>query len=196
LKNPADTDAAFRLTYSGSWNGGYSGVRGDGVTAYADTKLRPNLVMTFNNQHYTVYKTDIRDSGVDLGSNNTFGNGVFLRLITGSFLGAISSNNGVDPFTISTKAGCFILNRTTSLRKQLYKNAPIPETVTDSSPSDVQNYDIGSIFIGARNSTVSNLFSKTEIRLTTIGDGLTDYEAKALYWIVQKYQTTLGRQVY
>jgi hypothetical protein len=31
---------------------------------------------------------------------------------------------------------------------------------------------------------------------TTIGDGLTDYEAKALYWIVQKFQTTLGRQVY
>ena len=31
---------------------------------------------------------------------------------------------------------------------------------------------------------------------STIGDGLTDYEAKALYWIVQKFQTTLGRQVY
>jgi hypothetical protein len=29
-----------------------------------------------------------------------------------------------------------------------------------------------------------------------ISEGLTDYEAKALYWIIQKYQTTLGRQVY
>ena len=71
---------------------------------------------------------------------------------------------------------------------------------------NTQNYAIGNVFIGARNNISSNSdpfatstpgnFSKTEIRLTTIGDGLTDYEAKALYWIVQKFQTTLGRQVY
>lgn len=206
LKNPADTDAAFRLTYSGSWNGGYSGVRGDGSTAYADTKLKPNLIMTFNNQHYTVYKTDIRDSGTDLGSLNLFFNGSWLSLTTGSFYGSVSNNGGVDLFTTTTKAGCFILNRTTSLRKQLYKNAPTPEVKVDTTPTDVQNYAMGNVFIGARNSISSNSdpfatstpanFSKTEIRLTTIGDGLTDYEAKALYWIVQKYQTTLGRQVY
>jgi hypothetical protein len=206
LRNPADTDAAFRLVYSGSWNPGYSGVRGDGSTAYADTKLKPNLIMTFNNQHYTVYKTDIRDSGADLGSLNLFFNGSWLRLTTGSFNGSVSNNSSPDPFTITTKAGNFILNRTTSTRKQLYKNSPTPEVKVDKTPTDVQNYAIGNIFIGAVNRISSNSdpfatstpteFSKTEIRLTTIGDGLTDYEAKALYWIVQKFQTTLGRQVY
>jgi hypothetical protein len=206
LKNSADTDAAFRLTYSGSWNPGYSGVRGDGSTAYADTKLKPNLIMTFNNQHYTVYKTDIRDSGADLGSLNLFFNGSWLSLTTGSFYGSVSNNGSPDPFTITTKAGNFILNRTTSTRKQLYKNSPTPEVKVDTTPTDVQNYAIGNVFIGAVNRISSNSdpfatstpanFSKTEIRLTTIGDGLTDYEAKALYWIVQKYQTTLGRQVY
>jgi hypothetical protein len=206
LKNSADTDAAFRLVYSGSWNPGYSGVRGDGSTAYADTKLKPNLIMTFNNQHYTVYKTDIRDSGADLGSLNLFSNGSWLRLTTGSFNGSVSNNSSPDPFTITTKAGNFILNRTTSTRKQLYKNSPTPEVKVDATPTDVQNYAIGNIFIGAVNRISSNIdpfatstpanFSKTEIRLTTIGDGLTDYEAKALYWIVQKFQTTLGRQVY
>jgi hypothetical protein len=206
LKNSADTDAAFRLVYSGSWNPGYSGVRGDGSTAYADTKLKPNLIMTFNNQHYTVYKTDIRDSGTDLGSLNQNFNGSWLRLTTGSFNGSVSNNGGVDPFVVTPKAGNFILNRTTSTRKQLYKNSPTPEVKVDATPTDVQNYAIGNVFIGARNSISSNSdpfatstpvnFSKTEIRLTTIGDGLTDYEAKALYWIVQKFQTTLGRQVY
>jgi hypothetical protein len=52
------------------------------------------------------------------------------------------------------------------------------------------------IFIGAVNFGGASFFSTKETAFNSIGDGLTDYEAKALYWIVQKYQTTLGRQVY
>jgi hypothetical protein len=40
------------------------------------------------------------------------------------------------------------------------------------------------------------IFMVHERAFDFISEGLTDYEAKALYWIVQKYQTTLGRQVY
>ena len=38
-------------------------------------------------------------------------------------------------------------------------------------------------------------FSSLETAFVTIGDGLTDTEAAAFYTAVQKYQTTLGRQV-
>jgi hypothetical protein len=46
------------------------------------------------------------------------------------------------------------------------------------------------------NDTDPTTYSNRETGLVSIGNGLTDYEAKALYWIVQKFQTTLGRQVY
>jgi len=45
LKNPADTDAAFRLTYSGSWNAGYSGNKGNGINAWVSTKMLPEPII-------------------------------------------------------------------------------------------------------------------------------------------------------
>jgi hypothetical protein len=38
-------------------------------------------------------------------------------------------------------------------------------------------------------------FNNRECAFAFMGDGLTDAEASSLYTIVQKYQTTLGRQV-
>jgi hypothetical protein len=56
------------------------------------------------------------------------------------------------------------------------------------------------MYIGGANITGNAnpplFFATAPLGFTTLGDGLTDYEAKALYWIVQKFQTTLGRQVY
>jgi hypothetical protein len=50
--------------------------------------------------------------------------------------------------------------------------------------------------MGARNDTGTPVFySLKQAAFATIGDGLTDDEASSLYTIVQKYQTTLGRQV-
>ena len=44
LKDPRDLDAAFRLTFSGSWIHSSTGATPDGTTAYADTKLNPNTI--------------------------------------------------------------------------------------------------------------------------------------------------------
>ena len=61
----------------------------------------------------------------------------------------------------------------------------------------LQNPITNSIIFGAWRFTFTiQDYSDREYSFFHIGDGLTDYEAKALYWIVQKFQTTLGRQVY
>jgi hypothetical protein len=41
LKDPRDTDAGFRLVYSGSWNPGYGGNKPDGSTV-SNNRRRPN----------------------------------------------------------------------------------------------------------------------------------------------------------
>jgi hypothetical protein len=54
-----------------------------------------------------------------------------------------------------------------------------------------------SFWLGATNnfSGGAYYFSPRELAFATIGEGLTATEASSLYTIVQKYQTTLGRQV-
>jgi hypothetical protein len=74
----------------------------------------------------------------------------------------------------------------------MYKNNSLINR--DSRTSSI--LDNLSVYIGGWNEGIPTYPTNREYAFTTIGDGLTDYEAKALYWIVQKYQTTLGRQVY
>jgi hypothetical protein len=86
------------------------------------------------------------------------------------------------------------VTRTSTTSLKAFKNnvlIGVNNTVNTGSLPSVPFY-IGSVNFNG-NQTVGN---NTNTNFVTIGDGLSDYEAKALYWIVQKYQTTLGRQVY
>jgi hypothetical protein len=200
LKNPADTDAAFRLTYSGSWNGGYSGVRGDGVTAYADTKLIPSSSLTNNNTHISIYsRTDNLLNQIEIGSWPSSGNRLLMTLrysSSGNFeaeqykelTSRVSASN-------SNSTGLYISSRTNNTTHKSYKNNIQFGSTNSGDPGSTTNIN-ASIWIGAVNTSIFRGYSTKEFGFSTIGDGLTDYEAKALYWIVQKYQTTLGRQVY
>jgi hypothetical protein len=192
LKNPVDTDAGFRLTYSGSWNPGYSGVKGNGTNTYADTKLTPNTVMDYNSQSYLIYKTSIENKqACEFGTVDNLTNGINLFLYNG--YNTINEFVLSNTFTSITTPGAYILNRNGSVIKKLYRNNVIFELKTSAA----SNYTIPTLYLGGRNQNgVVSDRSSTETRIFTIGDGLTDYEAKALYWIVQKFQTTLGRQVY
>jgi hypothetical protein len=49
--------------------------------------------------------------------------------------------------------------------------------------------------LGALNYTTPVLYSTKQCAFATIGSGLTDGEAAALYTSIQAFQTTLARQV-
>jgi hypothetical protein len=188
LKNSADTDAAFRLTYSGSWNPGYSGVKGNGVSGtYADTKLKPSSSLELNSAHLSFYsRTDNDQGGVDIGTQN-----LTIQLYLGSLYYRINQGTygTLGPYPSN---GYFLGSRNTNTEERMYKNNSLINR--DSRTSSI--LDNLSVYIGGWNEGIPTYPTNREYAFTTIGDGLTDYEAKALYWIVQKYQTTLGRQVY
>jgi hypothetical protein len=200
LKNPADNDAAFRITYSGSWNPGYSGAKPDGTTAYADTKLIPSSSLTNNNTHISIYsRTDNLLNQIEIGSWPSSGNRLLMTLrysSSGNFeaeqykelTSRVSASN-------SNSTGLYISSRTNNTTHKSYKNNIQFGSTNSGDPGSTTNIN-ASIWIGAVNTSIFRGYSTKEFGFSTIGDGLTDYEAKALYWIVQKYQTTLGRQVY
>lgn len=49
LKNPLDTDAAFRLSFVGGWTHSSNGALPNGTNAFADTFLQPNSFYSTNN---------------------------------------------------------------------------------------------------------------------------------------------------
>jgi hypothetical protein len=193
LRNPADTDAAFRLTYSGSWNGGYSGVKPDGTTAYGNAFIKNNA-MGSSSIHLSAYsRTNPAGSdGVVIGNSTSYYNLLRLKDSSNNFRGGINANT-LNTVSNSNSTGYYIGLRTSTTTNKFFKNNTLLGTLTDNVLVDSND----PIYLGAAHRTGNPIFyDNKEIAIATIGDGLTDYEAKALYWIVQKFQTTLGRQVY
>jgi hypothetical protein len=106
------------------------------------------------------------------------------------FKNASSSSSEVSA-TLPSTAVNFLFNKTSSVSTSLFaNNTKYTASVTNRSlPS-------GNFYLGARNLNGGvDTFTNRETAFASIGDGLTDAEAASFYTAVQKYQTTLGRQV-
>jgi hypothetical protein len=195
LKNPADTNAGFRLTAGGTLNIGYSGFKGDGTSGYLNTNFNQLLNQSSNNLHISIYQRNILSgpSGVSMGllSSGTFSR-IYMNFVNEEYHSLASINQSLSSIE-TPQLGMFTLSRNSPLsffKKQ--NNSPIETFTSAASTLTSLTY----VLLANNANNVIEEFSSANLSFTTIGDGLTDYEAKALYWIVQKYQTTLGRQVY
>ena len=196
LKNPLDTDAAFRLAFAGTWTHSNTGALPNGSNAYANTFVNPSANLTSFNTHLSYYsRTDNESTGVEIGSLTTLGPSymhMHLRY-TGNIWYALLQQNNADSVTNTSSNGFFVGNRTANNVKKHFKNGINLGTITTTTTSVLSNYNT---YLGALNSngTTSN-YSTKECAFSSIGDGLTDTEATNYYTIVQAYQTALGRQV-
>ena len=206
LKDPRDLDAAFRLTFSGGWTHSSTGADPNGTNAYANTNLIPNNVISSNLSMHISYYSRQNSTGVEveIGSGdyvapNDEQRRSFIEANTsGTSYWTVNGNNPSDFFSTSDTAAAafYIASRTSSTVMAAFRNNSKSGTATKAAGNLSQN----SIYIGAYNrpqfgSQQASYFSTKQTAFATIGDGLTDAEATNLYTIVQKYQTTLGRQV-
>ena len=185
----ASFEGAFTAT---GWTFASTGVTPNGTSAYMDTGLSPNTTMNFNSQSYFIYKTTVQASTVcELGVTDASASGISFFLNNG--YGTINEFVLGQPFTSTTVAGAYILNRNNSNDKKLFRNGSLFETKTNAAT----NFTLGNVYLGARNDfgTPPVFFSNTETRFFSIGDGLTDTQASNFYTAVQAFQTTLSRQV-
>jgi hypothetical protein len=198
LKNPADTNAAFRLSFVGGWTHSANGALPNGSNAYANTFLTPSTTLTLLNTHLSFYS---RTSAI---GNNQRDIAAYVGGTTPSF--SIGTNTGVlisDHYWFTTNRisrsipnaqGLMLTSRTNDTTHKAFRNG-VQLGATDTVSNAGKTMPNISLFLGAANGSPISAYSNKQYAFASIGSGLTDAEAAALYTAVQAFNTTLSRQV-
>ena len=195
LINPIDSDAAYRLSFSGGVTYTSSGVLFGGVNGFASTFLSPSALGQ-NSLHLSVYSlTNTSGTLNDIGSQDnplTSSSVLLIRDGTNNLTSRVnqSSSNSV---ANATSLGLYTINRTASNVVNVWRgNTKIINTTTASATPN--NFDI---YLGARNDGgTATLFSNREYGFASIGRGLTDDEVYNASIIIQRFMFDTGRIIY
>ena len=209
LKDPRDLDIAFRLTFNGGGTFSANGYQPNGTNSFANTFLIPNTSLTLNNSHFSVYlRTNVAGAQYDIAVQDDMGPGVNVlggtfymspRSATNTLDASISTSDANRIITANSDSrGLFITNRTANNSLKQYKNSSLLTTQTALASGYQSRYSVplGAFrYINDAGSDTYSSYSTREQAFASIGNGLTDAEALALYNAVQLFNTTLGRQV-
>ena len=192
LKNPADTNAAFRLSFVGGITHSANGVAFNGTNSYANTFLAPSTGLTLNSHSFGIYsRTNSINGNRIYGANNgvqVLQQNIVLPSLT---QGAFGSGNSSFAYSINTTS-FFVATRTSNVDFKAFRAG----VLLGSSAISMTSLPNFNFYFGARNdSGTAAFFSNHQIAFAFLGSGLTDGEAAALYTSVQAFQTTLSRQV-
>jgi hypothetical protein len=193
LKNPLNTNAAFRLTFSGGWVHSSGGALPNGTNTFANTYFNPSANASQNSHHVSYYsRTNSNLTEIEVGGANV-SQGTVLEIRTSNI--SYFRINSALPYVSAADTDSrafYIANRTASNVINGWRNSTkIATGTTASGTLSIQNY-----YLGANNSNGSpNFYSRKQCAFASIGTGLTDAEAALLYTIVQAFQTILSRQV-
>jgi hypothetical protein len=189
LVNPQDSDAAFRLAFSGGWTYSTNGAQPNGTNGWANTNLNPVGLINGTNSHMSYYsRTDNDGLYADLG------HGGAMELLTrfGNVYYADYPDSTRAQTANASSLGNFIISNTSAGGKKVFKNA---STLISSAFVNTNFSGVYTVVIANYNNLVPARYSNRQFSFVTIGDGLTDTEAALLYSLVQQYQTDLSRQV-
>lgn len=194
LKDPQDTDGAFRLVFNGGWTHSSTGATPNGTNGYADSKFIPGSTYQ-NDNHMSIYlRSNVNETTVDIGAGNSSsgtsfdiesriaGTGYFLNHRAASYVS----------FAVSDSRGQWLNTRTSSALQTVYKNGTSQATDTNSGTNQIDY----SVYLGSRNYSGSPFtYSTKQIAFASLGASLNGTEAANFYTAVQSFQTTLSRNV-
>lgn len=195
LINPLDTDAAYRITWNGGLTHDANGVTGNGTNGYGETWLTPSSAMTLNDTHISVYcRTNSQSAVSEMGIQDSLGNrGIFIVTRNTSNVAQYYVNDFTVNNTGNTNSqGFYIATRTSSTAKRLYKNGAV---ISAPSTASVSLPNVSIPVHGRKNYNGMNGYSAKNLAFISSGQGLNATEAANFYTAVQKFQTTLGRNV-
>ena len=193
LKDPRDLDAAYRIVFNGGWTHNSNGIQGDGSTGYANTFAgagstaipdRANHWSSYNRQLPSSFKStglldyppNIASYGWSGGQGSTWFGGLQNFVSTG----------------VSCQTGFINGTVTSSSNGVLYYNGSgiFTESYIASFGSSAFYY------LGAQWSQGSvTSYNDALVSFASLGNSLTATDAANLYTAVQKFQTSLVRQV-
>jgi len=203
--NCQDTDAAYRLTFSGGWTHSSTGALPNGTNAIANTFIDTNVVLSANSGHLSYYsRTDsalFNELAMGVLNELNGGNGINLVIRRDTNLNSFratetSAANGLVNSTSTDSKGLTTGSITASNSRKLYKNGTLLNTNSSSYTwdRDTSTYTIqlgGAVgFV-----TPSYFYTNKECAYASIGNGLSDTDVSNLYTAIQAFQTTLTRNV-
>jgi hypothetical protein len=193
LKNPLDTDAAFRMTFFGGWTHAATGMTPNGTTGYANTHYTPSVQRSNGFMSAGAYSRTNIDSDTPLFSANSNFNGQFTEITPRAFNAAYLATSSATHVQIACtdSRGWFLTSREGSTDMW----GQVDQTQLGSSYATA--VPTVSIYFGARNVNGSSVdrYSTREIAFGWFGAPLTEAQGLTLRRIVQAYQTRMGRQI-
>ena len=187
LKDPRNSDAAYRLTFNGTPVYASTGVLFPTTSDYADTHLADSAIGGYINASISYYsRTQNAISGYDMGC--TDGAIPYNELSIYSNSADNSEWFGFSQNILSANTtGLFMLS-SSATNVTRYRNG-----VVVSSKGSAPNNSYTNLTILVGKSRVTAHPGQKECALATIGNGLTDAQALTFYNIVQNFETTLAR---
>ena len=181
LKDPT----TFRGTFYGTWSFANTGATPDGVTGYMDTGLIPSVNLSSISSHLSSYNNTTPNNGMLLGANAF---NCLLQYSGGRLYGGLGNDAFIN--TVTSQTPSFVMvNRPSSSTLNLFRNnSKILENTSNNGTLYTSN-----VLELARYG--DGYYQTARFAFASIGDGLTDTEAANFYTAVQRFQTTLGRQV-
>jgi hypothetical protein len=194
LKNPLDTDAAFRLFFGGGWTHSSTGAT-PGVNGYADSFCKTVTNINVNSHSFGIYSrindtTGTQAYGVFEGAG--FDNTIQNFISNGSFIDGASSN--ILSYTANPTTSLIMLTRRSQTDWQAYRaGISLGTRTTGCSFLTGKNF-----YFSARNqgdNFTAAFYCKQQLAFGFIGDGLTNTESGNFYTAVQAFQTALSRNI-
>ena len=202
LVNPADTDAAFRITLYGGWVFGSTGRVSNATNTYGDTHFNANTHLAANDGCYFTYKRT-QPTGTtttsEFGAINTgTGAGSFFisKATTDRSFYSIGASKQVNGLATSTLDGFQCINRenNASLQKWYGNDG----TVTDSDTTAFVGHASLEDYVGARNTNgAAGLYLENGSIISCEGraDGLTATEVEDTRVAIDTLMTALNWNV-
>jgi len=189
LKNPLDTNAAFRLVFNGGWTHSSTGALPNGTNAWANTYLVAQGTLGLNSTSFGVYsRTNTNTLAPAIGNVTggasgecslwlNFGNAAYLR-VNSSIVSTIAN--------LDSK-GLFIANRVNSTQVTIQIRGTQTTFANASQSTYPQPFQLGGVN--------PNNFDNKQLAFAFIGDGLTSQNMTDLNTAVVAFQTALSRNV-
>lgn len=194
LKDPAN----FTILFEGGWNHTNTGAATNGTNTRGNTQISPSTHLVQDDTHISIYARStlgtVTNANVDVGNrpsgNFTLATYYAFRFILSDMYSNVSRiTTNYSGTTSEEGLGYFVFQRTSPTSHTVYKNAVLRGTNTNSGGT----LPSAQMWIGA-NGQISE-WSDREYSLISFGQGFTSSEITTLNTIVQRFQTTLGRQV-
>jgi hypothetical protein len=196
LKNPADTDAAYRMVFVGSPTHSSNGVLFNGSSQYANTNIAGTNLPSLNS-HISFYPRETKAvfSVDDMGGYEGNGSRCLIGIANNVMdlrLQAGGPTSIPNPSGLST--GLFVASRTTGVVSGYIRGNLISDVTTTGSVLQTG----AKIILGGRmqgsTGTPDNYMNRT-YSFASLGQYLTASEVATFNSIVQTFQTALGRAI-